>query len=176
MKNLLTILTIILTSIPCFSQITKSVWLIGGSASFSSFKYPVQGSPTQINIGISPNIGYFLIDKLAVGASASFTSDYFSDYPGKTNFFTVGPFARYYFLDTESVFNLFAQTGYEIQFQNKGNDPVSIYSISAGPNIFLNQNVALEFGFGYTYTPFNKINVGIKTFLTIIGLQIHLNK
>jgi hypothetical protein len=93
------------------SQLDQGTWLAGGTGKFysytsdySSAAYSNTAKYTQIDL--SPNIGYFIIDKLAFGLKPTFSS-----IKGKvttigglsTNVqrYWIGPFARYYFLDAE---------------------------------------------------------------------------
>jgi hypothetical protein len=107
------------------AQTEKGHWLIGASSRTSAGFLGLPGSePCIMNLGfstfnykddsgeeydpekftsinLSPQAGYFVIDNLVVGLDMnlafmkySTTGEYSSDY--KTNFFTAGPFVRYY--------------------------------------------------------------------------------
>lgn len=111
-------------------QITKGIWLVGGSANFSSANgETISNTGTQksifLDISASPNIGYFIADKFAVGLKPSFTYSK-ADYGGLINdgvqvagggyshitWFDFGPFIRYYFLPTDNRINVFAEGNY----------------------------------------------------------------
>lgn len=176
MKTFFLLIIIICISQLCYSQITKNSWLLGGSASFSN-TINTQGNASEItNITISPNVGYFVFDKFALGSRLSFTSSYVEQQPVKTNFYAVGPFARYYLLSTDKMFNILTQTNYEIKLNNNLNGAINTFSVLGGPVIFLNDNVALEFNLGYATTNFKNNDLKINTFQSGISLQIHLNK
>ncbi len=77
MKFLLTIFFITIINFPAKCQLNKKTWLAGGTGSFYSnnntYVYPTaNGSGKEINIDISANIGYFIIDKLAVGLAPTY--------------------------------------------------------------------------------------------------------
>ncbi len=94
-----------------YSQITKDNWLVGGSTSFSSLKSSSAASAQfkLINFQISPVIGYFVEDKFALGIRPSL--QYGSNTVANTNtIIKAGPFVRYYFLKSENMFNLIAQS------------------------------------------------------------------
>ena len=106
LKAIYIFVTLTLLALNSNSQITKNNWLLSGNASFSTQKSSSTASLQykQTDFQISPTIGYFIIDKFAVGLRPSFTY-------GKINWvanaksqtiFSIGPFARYYFLQTDT--------------------------------------------------------------------------
>ncbi len=174
------------------AQITRGNWIAGGSGSFSSTTHKttylneryekLDKSKTLNELNISPNVGYFIIDKLVLGTSfnASFITQANDSYNDQN--YSFGPFVRYYFLSSEKRLNILAQAAYSYNFdknsfvQQKSNG----YSFKAGPVVFLNSSVGVEFlveynskkqpGFGVDSSEtINKFQVGI-------GLQIHLKK
>ncbi len=176
MKKIFLILSLLCVSKLCYCQITKNSWMIGGGASFSNNHINNGNETNLINIAVSPNVGYFVIDKFALGSRFSFTSDYIPKTPIKTNFYTIGPFVRYYFLPPEKVFNIYAQTAFEFKYRNDSEGAIRTFSALGGPVIFLNQYVALEFNLGFANTNFKSNELNIKTIQSGISLQIHLNK
>lgn len=171
------------------SQIKKGQFLVGGKIGFSAANYgrsPALNYKTT-NVFISPNIGYFIIDKLAAGARIDFWSNHQSvgESSSTTTLTTLSPFVRYYFLHPAKMVNIFV----DISYNNYKNKSTSLsqpsyntsrsygYTIAAGPSIFLNQHIALEFTVGYQSIipkgyPLNKTT----QFNTAFGLQIHLGK
>ena len=165
-------------------QITKGNWLVGGNGTFSR----VQNSSTasaqfkQTDFEIRPLLGYFLKDKLAIGLAPSlaYGSNIINNSNNSSTSFSIGPFIRYYFLDTENMLNLFAQTGYDYyaitgKAQGKGQH-LNTFSLSGGPVIYFNTSVGLEFIIAYSTAKVvgfsgnnNKVQFGI-------GFQIHLEK
>jgi hypothetical protein len=179
--------TILLIIAACFiiknanSQITKGNWLVGGSASFSSLKSSSTATIQfkQTNFQISPLVGYFVKDKFAIGLKPSLT--YGSNTIANTNtIISIGPFVRYYFLKPENIFNLFTEGSYAYgsntgKGQGTGQKS-NTFSLSAGPVLYFNSSVGLEFIIGYSTTKVvgfsgtnNEIRFGI-------GFQIHLEK
>jgi hypothetical protein len=169
------------------AQITKGNWMVGGSGSFTSSKNTstdgFDGNTStwkQNTLQLIPNIGYFLTDKLAVGAAVNF--NYYgspdSDLKG-THSYGIGPFIRYYFLKPESRINVFAEASYHYGFTNQsviGKFETNGYAFKAGPAIFLNSSVALECTLQYNYTKVNANSSDSGNFVVGLGFQIHLEK
>lgn len=181
----------ILIGLFCFSaksQITKSNWLVGGTSNFSSSKQNLPNSTDKNNsttFSILPNIGYFVVDKFAMGLGAgiSFLQSKSNDIKSNVTSYSIGPFARYYFLDTDKTTNLFIQGkfGYGIsRFNNLGN-PISksknlSYSLTGGPVVYFNSSVGLEFTVGWTYEKALEDKSSVSSAIVGIGFQIHLEK
>jgi hypothetical protein len=179
------------------AQLDKKNWLVGGSGSFKSFNnnftsnvYNTEAKITEIKL--TPNIGYFVIDKLAVGLKTTLELRNVKGLSagtggtGKSLRLDYGPFVRYYILEKNKQFNILADLNY--QFGNvtltgeKGSR--NNFSILTGPALYFNSSVAIEFLVGYQYTkeqissltfgnPYKVIDKG---FLFAIGFQIHLEK
>ena len=166
------------------SQITKGNWMLGGNADFSSTinKSEAGQKTTVFNIQITPNIGYFIVDRLATGLKVSVgkegvkatgTSRY-STYTD-ANF---GPFLRYYFLPFDQQLNVLAEGVYQYGVIAGDHDKVfkNTFSISGGPVVYFNPSVGLEFLIGYStfkYVGFAGSNGTVQVGL---GLQVHLEK
>lgn len=118
MKHLLFLTILFSVTTAAFSQINKGQWLIGGNASFSTDKDNSSISKDRsTTFQLSPNAGYFVSDKLAVGARINFMSDKneveYGSYTEATNTsVSLSPFVRYYFLPKTEKLNLFADAGY----------------------------------------------------------------
>jgi hypothetical protein len=162
------------------SQITKGYWLISGNANFSTLKSSSAASLQfkQTDIQISSGVGYFPIDKFAIGLRPSFTYGNNSINAGSAKIFGIGPFLRYYFLKPEKVFNVFTEANYSYQsIVGQGSGQKSnTFSFLAGPVLYFNTSVGLEFTMGYSTTKIvgftgsnNKMQFGI-------GFQFHLEK
>lgn len=158
------------------AQITKGNWLVGGSGDYTSQNYKYDnGESAKINrITIKPNAGYFLEDKFAIGSNLRFEyQDIFYTYG-------VGLFSRYYFLETQKTFNLFAQlhgdyvyTVSDIERQSRSASSF-FYGLSVGQVIFLNSVVGLEFAIEYER---GKLPSAVSdNFKAVIGFQFHLEK
>lgn len=186
-KALIFLIVIFAVNSGARAQLEKGNWLVGGNASFSSSKrtyasdtYDDKSKDT--NLDISPNIGYFLTDKFAAGLKPGFSWDkslLASGASSNVSRFEVGPFARYYFLRQDKFLNIFAETFYQHEFIRskplKGYS--NTFSFNAGPSIYFNKSVGLEFTLGY-YS-WNQNYLGItkwneSAFKMGMGLQIHL--
>lgn len=151
MKTSLQILTILFFSFSLKAQITKGIWLLGGSGSFYSYN-ETYNSPTYsntakyTNIDISASTGYFIFDKLAIGLRPTFSSfkgKVTSPGGGTTNSYKIGigPFVRYYFLNADKPFNVLADMSYQLGLNqrlgvlhSKGKN--NIFSIMGGTEVF----------------------------------------
>ena len=178
-KLILLLLTSILLSLNLLSQITKGIWLLSGSASFSMINYNSEGTLKykQTNISASPSIGYFLKDKLALGIRPSLTYGTTSISSGNSEtIFTVGPFVRYYLLKTDRVFNILTDGSYSYSSFNSAGTKTHTFSFAAGPVIYFNPSVGLEFLIGYASTKVAQF-VGTNNELRFnIGFQFNLEK
>ena len=76
-KTILTLLTFAIT-ILSYGQLNKKTWLVGGSGNFSTVKRTYEGASfssesDDLNLNISPNIGYFIKDKFVIGLKPYFS-------------------------------------------------------------------------------------------------------
>jgi len=182
-----------LLTLMSFSQITKGNWMTGGNFSFKSTKSSDgQGYYFKTNtLAISPNIGYFFIDKLAVGIRPSFSTQkikynptgVINNYTSKRNEYGIGPYVRYYILQPTNRINFFAETSFlhsivkdMYTIQNSETTSANTYSFAAGPVIYFNSSVGLELMVGYTNKQYVNSIFSDKTFFANIGFQIHLEK
>jgi hypothetical protein len=167
-----------ITTSSAFSQINKGQWLVGGDAGFTSSESGSGDFKNKFSaITLSPNAGYFLIDKFAAGLRFGYNKHKISNTIIYNNF-SIAPFARYYFLPKEQKVNVFADASYIFNRSRLDNfdetTKSSGYSLKAGPAIFLNENVALEFTLGYSRIKENSTDYKTSTFQTGVGFQIHL--
>jgi hypothetical protein len=171
---------ILIISNTAYNQITKGDWLVGGSASFSSLKSSSTATVQfkQTDIQISPLVGFFLKEKFAVGLRPSLI--YGSNTIANSNtIIGIGPIIRYYFLNPQHIFNLFAEGSYSYgSISGKGqiSSKSNTFSIFGGPVVYFNSSVGLEFTLAYSTTKVvgfagtnNEIRFGI-------GFQFHLEK
>jgi len=174
-----------------FCQIRKGQWLLGGSLRFESAdqKYSLFNNTYKSNnFFISPDIGYFVTNKLAGGLRIDFSSynpkaDSVETHLTSTTF---SPFVRYYLLPVHKKVNVFFDLSYvhtKSKWQSFSNPPSygnsNGFQISAGPSMFLTDQIALEFMLAFRRTTsndpvlepaqLNKLSTGL-------GLQIHLGK
>ena len=195
MKKILLLLALTTAYSVAQCQLDKGVWLAGGSGSFYSYnqKFNSQYYNSDIEykeIDLSISIGYFIIDKLAVGLSPSFS--YLNGYIEGQGYsfdptrYSIAPFARYYFLNKEKQFNLVADARYSFGFLKWPHPPrdkgtINNFSIMAGPEVFFNSSVGMELLMGYSIKK-EQMNGGNfyrdvrKGFQASVGFQIHLEK
>ena len=130
-----------------FSQINQGQFLVGGTISFESLKNEnsVNGVNESSNFYVSPNMGYFIIDKLAGGLRVNFASynSKSSNLETHLNSTSFTPFFRYYFLPKAKKVNAFIDAGYihqKTKWSSDSNDgyytKANGYSISAGLQSF----------------------------------------
>jgi outer membrane protein len=191
MKKLIFTLCVVLASAGAFAQIGQGTIMIGGSfgANFQTEKYKLSGNTQTVGktteITLTPQVGYFVIDNLAVGAGISLASYSFKPDGGgdksTSTAFAFQPFGRYYFN------NIFGELALGIGAGNSktGGDIDSkfglfTWSLGAGYAAFLNDHVAIEPKLGYmSVTQKDKdsdvkdINSGL--FISV-GIQVYLRK
>ena len=198
MKTTVLFLLSILTIKYSTGQITKHNWLVGGTGFFNSTTYNNDaGVPGRkiSTIQLTPDIGYFIADKFAAGLKLGFSSSR-NTISGqnsltKNTTYSFGPFVRYYFLPTDKQLNLLIDGSYQYGIERGGGasapsgQPLNFsitqyekntFSISAGPVVYFNSSVGLEFLIGYTTSKYVKYNGNNNTILVGIGLQVHLEK
>jgi hypothetical protein len=169
------------------AQLTKGNWLVGGSGSFSSDKQVATSASTNIKsttVGITPNIGYFIIDKFAVGMNLGFEINKLkaANIPTSsiTNYYA-GPFLKYYLLQEDELINLFVYGNYNYgvtRGKNYGMVDKSSgyrYSVSGGPVIFFNSSTALELSIGWYHARSIEDKVYTNSIKLGLGFQIHLD-
>lgn len=172
-------LSLFLFTVSANAQITKGNWMVGGDANFTNSEVKdkngeIIGSGNGIRI--SPNIGYFFIDKFAVGINGNFNYGKTNGSPSSIGY-GGGPFARYYFLKPEKRVNVFAEANYNYYTsKTQGFDSTngSTYRFKAGPVIYFNSSVGLELSLNYSTEVFS--NNTSKYFTVGFGFQIHLEK
>jgi outer membrane protein len=157
-KNVLAIFTLLAFS-GAFAQFNKGRSFIGGSVSFSSYtdKSNTGGTTstpgTTTDFSISPSVGYFVANRLAVGGGISWASSHFSPDTGSSSTgsaFLFSPLVRYYFgpgFFGQGTFGVGSSKGdYKLSSSStitvKGS--VTAWSLGIGYAIFLNDHVALE--------------------------------
>lgn len=181
-------------------QLEKSIWLVGGAGSFYSYNEdyttPTYSQTAKFtNIDFAASFGHFIFDKFAIGLRPNFSS-----YKGKvisasggsggsTNSYRVaiGPFARYYFLNTDKPFNVLADVSYLFGFlrqlgalHEKGTN--NSFSVMGGTEVFFNSSAGMEVLLGYTQSTVSIENSpgAFKNtkngFQISIGFTLHLEK
>jgi len=188
MKTIKLIFTItFLSFLTSNAQITKGNWMVGGNASFSNKElYNNNFSNAKrktTEIEINANTGYFFIDKLQAGARVGYSSYKIKNSDSDSNRYWLkyGLYSRYYFLKSEKIVNIFIDGEYffgNSAFSNgEFKDNLNGYVFSAGPTIFFNSSVAMEFGINYSSTKFKGVNDSTENnFQFSLGFQIFLEK
>jgi Outer membrane protein beta-barrel domain len=188
MKTFTLLFFFLTVTLNALTQINKGQFLLGGNVSYES---TTNKSSNNVNyklstFSISPDVGYFIINKLAGGLRLEFRSfkQTSTNYKSTFNSTSIAPFLRYYFLKPTSKLNILADVSY-ISYRNKygtSPNPTSIeringIGIAAGPAVFLTEQIALEFTLAYKHTKIKDVYESKSDiFSTGIGFQIHLGK
>ena len=199
MKQII-LLLLLSSAFTSYGQLTKKNWLVGGSGSFYSYNENYS-NPTftqtarYTSIDVAASVGYFIVDKFAAGLRPSFSS-YKGEVVrvsvgsgGNTNSYklAIGPFARYYFLNTDRSFNILGDVSYQLGlyqilggFHEKGKN--NTFSVMGGTEVFFNRTAGVEILLGYAKSivsienspgAFNRTKSG---FQVSIGFTLHLEK
>ncbi|NSL90239.1 outer membrane beta-barrel protein [Chitinophaga solisilvae] len=164
------------------AQIQKGNIMIG--ADLSNFNVDFQKNNTKFSMGITPKVGWFIKDGLAVGGYVNFILNTAKG-AGTQTTYGVGAFGRY-FVEDKNVrklefskrtrFFLEANAGFGGSSNSVGSTSTTGLDLGVGPGIayFITPNVSLEgllkynltVGFGSSTTS-NRLNLGI-------GFQIYL--
>ncbi len=161
-------------------QVTNGNWLVGGSGKFlveEDKTDVVNGKTTQLDL--SPDIGYFFLNKFAAGARIFFeygVQKKIGAYKNTYSNIGAGPFLRYYFLPVDNRINLLVQSAYQHSLTKSSGNTTNINDLlfSAGPVLYFNSSVGLELTANYELYDFQTAYTTAKKFYITMGLQIHL--
>ena len=184
-----TLLSLLLSfTATAFTQINKGQFLAGGNINFESIKSEssVNTPYESTNFFISPNLGYFIINKMATGLRIDFRSYSTRSETLDVHYVTtsISPFLRYYFLPLQKKVNAFIDISYihdKSKWRSDTNPGYIVktkgYYFFGGPSIFITDQITIEFTVGYKHTKSdeygdNKVN----KFSSGVGLQIHFGK
>jgi len=149
--------------------------MLGGGASTG---LNFQSDNNSFSIAVSPDMGYFLSDNLAIGASLPLSLYTQSDYRNIS--YGLAPFIRYYFGQPSDfmffVTGAFGIRGWSSKYDDTTNSSIAIAgSAGGGGTYFLNESIGLEIILGYTY---DKIKDYDPTSIIALsaGFQIHFGK
>jgi hypothetical protein len=195
MKHILLIILFVTScTLVSYAQLDKGTWISGGSGSFFSYTQEYEsnlsnGKTNFTQLNLNGTLGYFAVDKLALGLKSSFR--YFKGDNGtitSPSRILIGPNIRYYFLKSDKPFNIVSDLDYQFgvlkdisSLKLKGK--MYSYSAMAGIEAFFNSTVGLELLFGYlnTYEAFlnnpqiNNNYSDTRSGLSLnIGFKIHL--
>jgi len=177
--------TILVCSITSNAQITKGNWMMGGDANLSSSTTSLSDNSSSSNktfsYEISPDFGYFVFNKFAIGTKGSLNYSKSKDDNGFGVYksYNLGPFVRYYFLKEEKQVNIFLESAYNFDLDK--NNKNTVFSSKVGTAIFLNSSVAFEISLKYSVSKYisqsDLISDSTTKGLTFgLGFQIHLEK
>lgn len=158
------------------AQIEQGNWMMGGSGSFGNYK--IRNGDDSFNstqIGINPNIGYFIIDKLAFGTAAQVNFSFYTDGSPTYKSYTISPFLRYYFFENEKKINIFSEVNYEILRINNNILKQDKFKLKAGVAFFLNSIVGIEVALNYSKQKSN-LDYENRAIYLDVGFQIHLER
>ncbi|MGE5107959.1 MAG: outer membrane beta-barrel protein, partial [Sphingobacteriales bacterium] len=162
-------------------QINKNNWMIGGAASLRASNYDLGGgfSSKQTIVQLSGDVGYFIIDKLAIGLKPGYSRTETNNPHIIANAYEIGPFVRYYFLPKEKYVNIFSELSYQygIMKTNQGvSQNSNNFSGLIGCAAFFNSSVALEFTLGYSSYLYNNNSGKVNSVIAGVGFHFHLEK
>ncbi len=179
------------------AQMEKGSWVVGGSTAIGfnnlSAKVKVENTTEEtpsVNIfTLTPSVGYFATDNLAVGLDAGFANAGVSEDGTKisVNLFTLMPTGTYYFKSGNNIVPyLGAGIGYATASVNVKFDSTTetesvdgfAWKAKGGFVYLLNQNVGIDLGVGYTNVTHNNsaedLKVGINSFGVNAGVSVFL--
>jgi hypothetical protein len=165
------------------AQITEGNWMVGGNGLFSSnqefFKKTNEKYNSQI-VQVTPNIGYFVVDKLAIGTKLGYEGNFVS-YTSGFNYNTIsyGLFSRYYLLKPEKLANVFVEGAYLLEEQKYRGENYNVnknntYYFMTGLSVFFNSSVSIELMLKYATTLYKNQDSGIHRLQVGLGFQIFL--
>ncbi|MBD3750436.1 MAG: hypothetical protein IE931_13175 [Sphingobacteriales bacterium] len=198
-RTILLLFFILFFYLPGFAQLDKNTWIVGGGGTFSSVNDEFSSNTVsteykRTNLQLSPQIGYFIKDKLAVGLKPSIWWE--KDKGLSSNSLTIsesirldyGPFFRYYFLPKEKPFNILTEVSYQYgnvkDNYSKNRGTRNNFEVLVGQAVYFNSTVGMEFLIGYqnqqekltssnNASNYSSIKKGL---LVSVGFQIHLTK
>lgn len=151
-----TVLIVILIYCLCilgsYGQPEKGTYMLGGGASTG---YTFTSGNNPFYMSLSPNLGYFFTNNLAIGASLPLSLYIQEDYTSLNYGFA--PFFRYYFGQTSAIMYFFTGSfgisGYSSKYDDTSSSSSGIAGkAGVGGTYFLNESIGLEAILGYTYS------------------------
>lgn len=122
------------------------------SISFADSFSDIDSESEYLRIGVSPSIGYFIIDNLLLKSNFNFlyseNSTNYMSVPGNTSStnimrsYTIGIGLKYYF--RLNGFNPFIGADYGYSNETTGDNDGNTYTFAVGLNYFISKSVALE--------------------------------
>lgn len=168
----------------CIGQVNKGHWLVGGNLDFYAYNEFLNPSNySKKSFALLPTVGYFPTSNLSVGIQPILYKSFFYEYSAndKSLIIAIGPFIRYYFLDSKKIFNLFLESSYKQGvFKDYRGIPSSgkyeSYSAGLGLAVFFTEHASIEvvpeFWYQFTGLPSSTYEkIGLRA---TVGLKIHL--
>lgn len=183
-SKLCLIVFLISIRLTCYGQINKGQWLIGGNLDLYVYDEFLDGSNfSKISFSILPTVGYFPISNLSVGVQPVIYKSFFYEEGAndKSLIMAIGPFLRYYFLDSKKIINPLFEASYKRGvFKDFRGIPRSgkyvSYSVGLGFAAFLTEYASIEVipEFWYQFTGLPTVTYERTGLRTTVGLKIHL--
>jgi len=176
---ILTFMLIVIAGHTTQAQFNQGRILLGGNVNFSSMKDETvqtglsNTSSTKTQFQLTPKVGYFVIDNLAIGADVALST---VSGVGNSTTLLAGPFVRYY------IKGLFVEGEYNFGSGKNGDikSSTNAWLGGIGYAAFLNDHVAIEPTVAYTSNSIHYTNpthnATIAGFVVGVGLQIYLGK
>jgi len=153
-KQFLLVILITIISIRVFSQVEKGTILLGGYATIKA------STSEGLYLNFNPNSGFFLTDKICIGASIPLK------YLSNGFYWGVTPFGRYYFTP-HKVQSVFASMSFGLTNFNYN---LAYLSAGIGNVWFINQNIGFEAEL-IGNTDFEDFSAGL-----FLGFQVYFNR
>ena len=170
MRNFLTLLSVLAVTLfggvnLSAQAVSAGAWMIGGTAGFASTKFQESDNSSTF-FNLSPSVGVYIIDDLAIGLGLSYSSVKIGDNSESST--NVSPYVRYYFINP-----VFAQAGLDIGLSEGSG---LAFNAAVGYSWFLNDNVAVEPQFYYVnYNQEGEFG-DYSTFGLAIGIQAFIGR
>ena len=139
--------------------------MLGGTAGFRSETYK-DADISVTTIDVSPNLGYFIADDLAIGLALTLNSTSIED--ESSTLFGLGPFVRFYFADA-----IFAQAGVNLGL---GDAEFTEFNVGVGYSWFVDNSVAIEPMLFYRSVGVDDPGVDSSIFGLSIGVQAFIDR
>lgn len=149
----------------------KSV-LVGGG-------FSLQTGSGNSQFTLNPTVGYFVADNFLVGGTLAFNTQKLGTV--KTTEFGIGPFARYYFGNTNTKpflvgeFDFLSSKTKQTSTSNEIKNNGTRFLIGLGFAAFVNETVAVEGVSGYSFSKFKNVD-GNGGFNLRLGFGIYFNR
>ena len=169
MKKFFLLAIVLVSSNVILAQTEQGKYVLSGATGLqfisSNIEYEYDGQSlgdvTQTSFSVMPTIGYFVIDNLAIGLSATYTSTTQKDHGDKYTMSSamILPSALYYFPVSGNLRPLVQAGAGFMSTVSKGNNNYDSYNqkisglainFGGGASYFINENVSLNFGLSYT--------------------------